>query len=103
MVSLGAFVLLLSSAFASGATHGLGDTPNPVYAAASHMTKVRTGANGTLYKVEAPAATDLNVLHVYGDARERGLAQGRLAPALKPPSAPISSSSSACSVVKVNT
>eukprot|EP00947_MAST-08B_sp_MAST-8B-sp1_P001492 g1492.t1 len=54
------------------------DTPNPVYSASSYMAKLRSGSNGTLYKVSGPSATDLNVLHVYGDARARGLAQGRL-------------------------
>lgn len=50
----------------------------PVYDAAPYTTVVRTHKNGILQMVNAPDAQPLPVIHVYGNAQERGEAYGTL-------------------------
>ena len=49
---------------------------NPIYVARDHMKMVRHVKNAVLFSIDAPNNTHLDVLHVYGDAYERGYAQG---------------------------
>jgi len=53
-------------------------TPNPIYDASQYTTVVDKVPNGILYAVRAPESTHLPVLHVFGTAKERGMAQGQL-------------------------
>lgn len=55
-----------------------GDAPNAIYDAAKLATKVASIDNGVYYHVEAPDNVSLPVLHLWGNASERGFAQGRL-------------------------
>ena len=51
---------------------------NPIYDAADYMKLVGQAENGVKYTVLAPDAVPLDVVHVYGTSRERGVAHGRL-------------------------
>ena len=50
---------------------------SPIYNAHDYMSKVQEVDNGVLYNVDAEG-TELKVMHLYGNAYERGVAQGRL-------------------------
>ena len=54
------------------------DAPNAVYDAADYMKLVANVENGAHYAVSAPESARIDVLHLYGNATERGFAQGRL-------------------------
>lgn len=51
---------------------------NPIYEAVDYTTKLRQSENGVLYEVNAPDATSLRTMHLFGSARERGVAHGTL-------------------------
>ena len=57
---------------AATAAHG----PNPIYDA--HPTLVKHVANGVHYYVAGPDSANVDILHVYGNAFQRGEAQGLL-------------------------
>jgi hypothetical protein len=51
-------------------------TPNQIYRPT--LRKLREVDNGILFLAEAPENTSLDVMHLYGNATERGIAQGQL-------------------------
>ena len=53
-------------------------TPNPIYDSTKYSHKLREVPNGVLYNVTAPGDADLLVMHLFGDASERGVAHGQL-------------------------
>ena len=53
-------------------------TPNTIYDSSAYSSFVAKTANGILYNVTAPDALPLPVLHLFGNAHERGVAQGTL-------------------------
>ena len=57
---------------------GNDDVPNEVYSAVDYQTKVGQVKNGVLFSVRAPNDTALDVVHLYGNASQRGYAQGQL-------------------------
>ena len=52
--------------------------PNPIYDAPAFASKLRSVPNGVLYSVSAPGEAKMQVLHTFGDAKERGFAHGQL-------------------------
>ena len=54
--------------------------PNPIYAASDYRKFVRSVPNGKLYSVTVPGTNELLEMHLYGDAKARGVAQGQLIP-----------------------
>ena len=55
-----------------------GIPPNPIHEAANFTSLVARTTNGVHYRVAAPDALPFSVLHLFGNARERGEAHGRL-------------------------
>ena len=53
-------------------------TPNPIYDASKYATKLASTTNGVLYQITAPDTAPLKIMHVYGNAYERGVAHGQL-------------------------
>jgi len=53
-------------------------TPNQIYDASTYSKKIISTKNGVLYEVNAPDTAPLKVMHLYGDAYERGVAHGSL-------------------------
>ena len=53
-------------------------TPNQIYDASTYSKKIISTKNGVLYEVNAPDTASLKVMHLYGDAYERGVAHGSL-------------------------
>ena len=53
-------------------------TPNLIYDASKYSTKLKTTKNGVLYQVNAPDTAPLKVMHLYGNAYDRGVAHGQL-------------------------
>ena len=51
---------------------------NPFYDAAAYKHSVATVPNGLLERVAAPNSVPINVVHLFGTPRERGLAHGQL-------------------------
>ena len=66
--------ITLVCAILSVAVHG----SNPIIDAATYTTLVEKSKNGVLYRIVAPDAAPLDVLHVFGSPYERGEAHGRL-------------------------
>lgn len=52
--------------------------PNPIYHADSYMKILRLVEKGKRYEVSAPNNTTLSVVHLFGNASERGTAYGQL-------------------------
>lgn len=57
---------------------GAGGEPNPIYPFAKFKTKLREVPNGVLYSMDAPDNASVLVMHLYGGAKERGVAHGML-------------------------
>ena len=54
------------------------DDLNPIFAASKYTKRVKSTEGGSLWAVAAPQDTELKLLHLYGDAGERGVAHGQL-------------------------
>lgn len=52
--------------------------PNKIYDASKFTALVRKTEHGVLYRIDAPDAAPLDVLHIFGTSFERGRAQGQL-------------------------
>ena len=66
--------LLLAALSVAGAA----DVPNPIYAASDYSKLTKSVPDGALYHVAAPGAASMDVMHLYGNATQRGVAHGRL-------------------------
>ena len=69
---------MLSVALLASTAAAVSPGPNPIYDVASHSRFIAKVPNGVLYRVSAPGAADLDVMHVFGTAYDRGLAHGTL-------------------------
>ena len=67
-------LLLVALSAAGGAV----DVPNPIYAASDYSKLTKSVPDGALYHVAAPGAASMDVMHLYGNATQRGVAHGRL-------------------------
>ena len=54
------------------------NTPNSIYDAMTYSKQVAKVEKGVLYQVETPESASLKVIHVFGNATERGYAYGQL-------------------------
>ena len=52
--------------------------PNSIYDAMNYSKRVGKVENGVLYQVETPESASLKVIHLFGNATERGYAYGQL-------------------------
>ena len=80
MVTMMLNTVLVTTAAASLTIPGnsTNSTPNSIYDAMKYATSIGQVENGVLYQVNAPESASLKVVHVFGNATERGFAYGQL-------------------------
>ena len=77
ILSISLYLLLNDCVFATSN----GPETNPIFAAGDYSSKIKSVENGSLFYVAIPDDLEqapFKVLHVFGNAKERGYAQGQL-------------------------